>query len=408
MAENLIIRIGSHANEMVHWLVWSPAEKEIIASGELDDATHLFELHDKSISRKVTVLVPGSDVLLKKLNVPAKSKNAMRLAAPYMLEDDIAQEVEQLFFAYADIKTSTGDENCFVAAVAHEQMNTWLNWLSEAEIKHSELIPEVLALPDTNGHWQAVQLSGQIILRQGTWQGTTIDSELWESYSQSWNSSESINIDAYSSLPPTNEDVVVEAKPEELPLALMAQNLDAKSFNMLQGEYKPKVERSPLVKTWAWAAGLAGVALLLNVIIKSITLLNIEQQTNDIEQQIVAKYKKAFPQTKRVRVSTIKSQLKRKLAEIGSGESDAHFLSLLTKTQTAFAQVPSLKPESLKFDGRRNELRLQATARDYQQFEQFKELLEQNRLVVTQGAQNNQGNSVSGSFSISENIGGRS
>lgn len=408
MAEKLIIRIGSHENEVVHWLVWSSTESEIIASGELSDATHLSELSEKSISRKVTVLVPGTDVLLKKLNVPAKSKNALRLAAPYMLEDDIAQDVEQLFFAYADIKTSSGEENCFIATVAQEQMNTWQNWLSKAQIKHDVLVPEVLALPYVEERWQAIQLSNQIILRQGKWQGTTIDNDLWESYSQSWSSPEDINIDAYSSLPTTNMAVSIEAKPEELPLALMAQNLDSQPFNMLQGEYKAKVERSPLVRTWAWAAGFAGVALLLNVIIKSFTLLNLEQQTNEVEQEIIVQYKEAFPQTKRVRVSTIKSQLKRKLAEIGSGESDAHFLSLLTKTQTAFARVPSLKPESLKFDGRRNELRLQATAAGYQQFEQFKELLEKSQLAVTQGAQNNQGDSVSGSFSITENKGGRS
>ena len=32
--EQLLIRLGSNADEAVHWLVWSTSEREIIASGE--------------------------------------------------------------------------------------------------------------------------------------------------------------------------------------------------------------------------------------------------------------------------------------------------------------------------------------------------------------------------------------
>ncbi|WP_274620310.1 GspL/Epsl periplasmic domain-containing protein [Colwellia maritima] len=59
-----------------------------------------------------------------------------------------------------------------------------------------------------------------------------------------------------------------------------------------------------------------------------------------------------------------------------------------------------LKPESLKFDGKRQELRLQAIADDYQHFERFKSALVAENLTVQQGAQNNQGDQVTGSFSI--------
>ena len=74
---------------------------------------------------------------------------------------------------------------------------------------------------------------------------------------------------------------------------------------------------------------------------------------------------------------------------------------MLSTVQPAFAKVPALKPESLKFDGKRQELRLQAIANDYQHFEQFKAELNHANLTVKQGAQKNQGEQVTGSFSIS-------
>ena len=96
------------------------------------------------------------------------------------------------------------------------------------------------------------------------------------------------------------------------------------------------------------------------------------------------------------------------MAEIGATDNDASFLMMLSKIQPAFSQVPQLKPESIKFDGNRNELRMQATANGYQQFEQFKTILESQQFSVSQGAQNNQGDQISGSFSISAAKGGRS
>ncbi|MEW6992203.1 type II secretion system protein GspL [Colwelliaceae bacterium 6441] len=407
MAENLLIRLGSNAADTVHWLVWSQHDQTIIASGELSNAQQLFQLTDKANSRQVTVLVPSCDVVLKSLHVPAKSQKAIRQATPYMLEDALAQEVEQLFFAYGENQKTTTGDNCFVAVVEKEQMVRWQQWLSAADIAAKQIIPDVLAMPNAEENWQAIKVGEQFLLRQGTWQGALFDADLWGIVSKAWQNSENINIDAYSLLPECDESVSIHPQPEELPLALFAQNITQQSFNLLQGEFQVRSDRSPIIKTWAWAAGFAIFALLLNVVFKSTTLWKINNQQTALEQQIIEKYKSAFPKTQRVRVSTIRSQLKRKMAEIGTTNNDASFLAMLTKIQPAFSQVPQLKPESIKFDSKRNELRLQAMANNFQQFEKFKTLLESQQLIVSQGAQNSQGDQISGSFSIREK-GGKS
>jgi general secretion pathway protein L len=436
VAETLFIRLGSQAHDTIHWLILANAtssNSEIIASGELSNAQQLYELSEKAQQRLVNVIVPSCDVLLKKLTVPAKSARAMRLAAPYMLEDELAQDVEQLFFAYKEQPTDAGGHNCFTAVVSHEQMELWLAWLAEANITTSSLLPEVLAMPQHGENWSAITLGNnqeqQIIVRQNTWQGFTVDLPTWHLQCQAFSASnevstnseatestnESTNESAKSdasgkentdvmienySLLPNSDNLLLKPMPEELPMALLAQYYHQSKFNLLQGQYKVKESQNNQSKQWLWVASVAVFALLLNLGFKGVQLWQVNAQQEAIEEEIINTYKQAFPKTKRVRISTIKSQLNQKLMQLGAGDDSEGFLALLVRVKPAFNTVPALKPDTLKFDGKRQELRIQASANNYQAFEQFKAALEQQKLTVKQGAQNAQGDLVTGSFII--------
>lgn len=426
MAETLYIRLGSQAEDEISWLIFSTGEQEIIASGVLTNAEQLTELTEKAAQRVVKVFVPGCDVVLKQLTVPTKLQRAMYSAVPYMLEDELAQDVEQLFFAYADFSDDASGNNFFVAVVEHAQMRSWLTWLKDAKIKTKTMQVDVLAMPLIAGQWSAIALpaasksltQSQVIVRQGNWQGFALDADAWQfaaehvfsaqgSEPQSNQSSNSDNgkdeqpiFAAYSELP-HSERLTLQRVDEELPLALLAQHCHESKFNLLQGQYKVKDIHSKALTSWLWAAGIAACALLLNVGYKSVQLWQLTSQQQQVESQIIADYKKAFPHAKKVRVGTVKSQLKRKIAQQGGASDGEGFLAMLAKVQPAFAKVPELKPESLKFDGKRQELRLQAIASDYQHFERFKNALNTANLTVKPGAQSNQGEKITGSYSIS-------
>lgn len=420
MAEKLFIRLGSQPTDTIHWLILAETdsnETDIIACGELEGAKQLTELTSKAELRRVQVFVPGCDVLLKRLNIPAKSNRAMRLAVPYALEDNFAEEVEQLFFAYADLPKDNEGHNCFTAIVSHNQLQEWLTWLSDAEIVTKSILPETLVMPINDEGWSAIALGGnseqQVIVRQGEWEGFTLDSSTWQLQCQAFSHQQaaevaeneeqdnSIAIEAYSPLA-HSENLAISSMSEELPLALMAKTYRSKPsrFNLLQGQYKVKESRSHAGQQWLWVAGVAVFALLLTLGNKSVQLWQLNAEQEIVENSIIDTYKKAFPKTKRVRISTIKSQLNRELALLGGVSDRKGFLAMFTKVQPAFAKVPGLKPESLKFDGKRQELRLQAKAKDYQTFEKFSIALTSENLTVKQGSQSNQEDGVTGSFTI--------
>ncbi|MFT5758249.1 MAG: general secretion pathway protein L [Alteromonadaceae bacterium] len=426
MLETLYIRLGSHAQDPIHWLIWASAQQEIIASGELNNASQLSELTEKSQQREVISFIPGCDAAIKSLKVPGNSVRALRLAAPYMLEDDLAQDVESLFFAYSVLKKNDQGDNCFIAVVAREQILNWKSWLSDAEIKCKVMIPDVLAMPFDEGQYSAVVLGEQILLRQSQWQGMVVDVSTWQLiaaklFQSNQNKENNLaQINCYSALPdvekinnentdnenPSSEQLSnaqfnVTAMPEELPLALLAQHVDLSLINLLQGEFQVKAQRSPALIPWLWVAGIAGCALLMNVGIKGAQLIQLNVQQQQVEEQIISLYKKTFPETKRVRIATIKSQLTQKMEGIGTSSANHGFLAMMNEIQPAFSAVEQLQAETIKYDGKRNEIRLQAIASDYQTFDNFRSHLEKAKLKVSQGSQNSQGDKISGSFSIS-------
>ncbi|MBA6342428.1 type II secretion system protein GspL [Colwellia sp. MB02u-10] len=409
MGETLFIRLGSQVENKIHWLIKTNGQEDIIASGELPNAKALSQLTEKSTARDVVVFVPASDIAIKRLKVPGSSQRAIRLAAPYMMEETLAQDVEQLCFSFSDTKQDEQGHNCFVAALERKQLELWLQWLANAGIFTESIIPDALALPLDSQSSTAVMLGEQVLIRLGAWQVMSFEANAWPIIAQHFsaqaeNSALADNentILAYSSLPQVPGEIKVEYLPEELPLAILANNHSAK-FNLLQGEFQVKEKRSATKTNWLWVAGIAGVALVLNFTLKGAELYRLSDQQSVIEAQIIANYKAAFPETKRVKVSTVRSQLRQKLAEVGNSDESIGFLSLLVKLEPALASVPEIKPQTLKFDGKRHEVRMQTIAKDYQYFEKLKVALEKAGLTVNLGAQNNQGEQISGSFSITD------
>lgn len=409
MGETLFIRLGSQAESKIHWLVKTNGQEEIIASGELPNAKALAQLAEKSLSRDVVTFVPASDVAIKSLAVPGSSQRAIRLAAPYMLEEELAQDVEELFFAFADLKQNDQGHNCYLAALERAQLLQWQQWLADAGIFCKVIIPDALALPTDTESCHGLMLGEQVLLRLGEWHVMAFEANAWPIVAKQFADSEAeqLKISAYSSLSEVPSSLNVEYLPEELPLVILA-NHHSRKFNLLQGEYQVKEERSATSKSWLWVAGVACCALLLNFTLKGIELYQLSQKQTAIEENIIANYKSAFPEAKRVKVSTIRSLMRQKLADIGDSEESAGFLPLLVKLEPALASVPEIRPQTLKFDGKRQEVRMQTIAKDYQYFEKLKVAFEKAGLSVNLGAQNNQGEQISGSFSITDTSKGRS
>jgi type II secretion system protein L len=131
MAEYLVIRLGSNPQQSAHWII---------------------------------ALVPAETVLTTSVDLPIKSGARLRAALPFALEEQLAEDVENLHFA-----SGRRDDNGLlpVAVVADEQMREWLTTLEAAGIFAEKIIPENHGLAKIPGTMSLLVADDYVMLNDG-------------------------------------------------------------------------------------------------------------------------------------------------------------------------------------------------------------------------------------------------
>ncbi len=391
MSEQLIIRLGSTADAPIWWLVWSQSAQEIIASGRLADAAELTGLAARITNRAATVLVPACDVILKEVAVPTKPNRQLLQAISYMLEEEQAQDIERLLVVFGQAQAAETGYLQQVAVVRREQFVQWLSWVQEAGFNVRRMVPDALMLPDM-AQPVAVELDGQWLLKQQPWQVSCVDSSWWPEYLGLLELPEVLS---YSPWP----QAVLQAHqlaPAELPLALLARQLDISTFTLLQGEYAPKKARNKNYLQWRSSIILAAACAVLYLGSQMLETFRFNQQATAAQAEATSLYKAKFPQE---RITNLKRQVERKLAAAG-GNNSSDLLGYLALVEPAISKSEQMSLDNFRFDQKKAEFKFQATAADFQSFEQLKNQLQQQGQQIEQGALSQVAGKVQGTMTL--------
>ncbi|MEC7133039.1 MAG: type II secretion system protein GspL [Pseudomonadota bacterium] len=394
--EQLLVRLGANHTDPISWLVYSRTEDESIASGELPNAEALSSLTERAGQRSVIALAPSSEILLKWVELPPKAGRKIISAIPFMLEDELATDISQQFFA---IGPKRGDEQA-VAVVSHEKMELWQSWLSEAGLFCDTIIPDVLAVPVTENGWSVLTLGEQLLVRQDTFKGVQGEATwLLPTLVHFTAQQESpITITNYAGIDLSSLPNIEEAQaPLELPMQVLAKEAMQSGFNLCQGDYKVKRKRSGVLNQWRVAAVLAVLALCTSLIDKGFSLYQLKAQNQALSSEINTAVKAGFPNIGTYR--NVRLKLQSELAKLEQGGGSASMLIMLDQLAPAFSAT-DVKPQTLRFDATRTEIRIQAQGKNFEALEQFKRTAENAGFVVEQGAINNRDNGVVGTVSV--------
>ncbi|MGI2066894.1 type II secretion system protein GspL [Shewanella sp. MF08487] len=368
MSERLFIRLGRTAEQACSWLVWSEQEQEIIASGELANAQGLSTLTERAGNRPVDVLVPAAAMTLTSVHLPEKGQRQALKALPFMLEEALAEDVDAMHFT---VGPRDGDA-LSVVAVAHEQMQTWLSCLTEAGLKVKRIVPDCLALPLQECQWAAMNFGNELLLRTGLASGQSLPLPwLPIALEQLKPAQGEVSVASYTEMQLEG----VELKPQslELPMLVLARGILHAPVNLLNGIYTPKREYSKQLMMWKSAAIVIIIACVLALVNKGLNIHQINAQVADLKAQSESIYQQVVPGNSRI--VNLRSQMDSQLRALQGQGSGAEFFTMLDGLQDAFKQVPELKPNSLRFESARNEIRMQVSAKNYAQIEKFKEIV---------------------------------
>src|ERR1700753_1022395 len=126
MAEWLLIRLPRTPEHPATWLTVDPQGNPTgpPQSGPLSLAA------PRALGRRVCALVPGTDVMLAEPEVPTKAGTKLSQVVPFALEEQLADDIDDLHFA---IGKRVGDsQRTPVAVIRRTLMDDWLIALRSA------------------------------------------------------------------------------------------------------------------------------------------------------------------------------------------------------------------------------------------------------------------------------------
>lgn len=405
MSEFLTVRLSSEPQSPVQWLVWSTSQQEVIASGELSSWEQLDELTPYAEKRSCIALLPGNECLIKRVEIPKGAARQFDSMLPFLLEDEVAQDIEDLHLTILD-KDAT---HATVCGVEREWLKQALDTFREANIIFRKVLPDTLALPLEEQGISALQVDQHWLLRQSNYQAVSINEAWLAMFLQSdWvaldDEEQPPTIFSYTALPSDDvqqqSGIEWQAKPAELVMSLLSQQAITSGVNLLTGTFKTK---SSFSKYWRVWQKVAIAACLLVAVIVTQQVLKVQQyeaQAEAYRTESERIFRSVLPGKQRIpTVSYLKRQMNdeaKKYGGSGDGDSLLGWLALLPET---LGQVKAIEVNSIRYDGNRSEVRLEAKSSDFQHFETARVKLEE-KFTVEQGPLNRNGDAVFGSFTL--------
>lgn len=398
MNEFLIVRLSKNKTAVIQWLVWSESQQEVIASGELQDHQDLSELTHYAEGRQLILLVSAANLVLTQLEIPAGANRQLESMLPFLLEDDIAQDVDELHFTVL----AKQNGQAYVCGIDHSWLESILADFRELGFTVRKVLPDALALPTPEEMaLTAAEMDGQWLVKKGPYQAISIDKSWLHFLAQSgWakQGDNYLSLHAFSPLPDlelVQEQHWQNASPQ-LVMQLLAEGAVESKLNLLSGEFKPKSSLGRHLKVWRKAGIAAGVLILVLGINNWLQIQNAESQANAYRSESERIFRQIINKNKIPTVTYLKGELEREEKVLSGGGGDS-VLDWMIKMPQVMKQVPGLKLTSFKYDGSRGEVRLEAQSNDFQTFEKARELLS-DKFTVEQGQLSKSGSLVNGSF----------
>lgn len=385
--------------EAPHYWVLLDRKHRVLDDGVADTLDGV-PIHHRRVTMRIAV-VPGELVTIHSVTIPARSRAKAVAAVPYMLEESLASNVDDLEFRL--LSWVRGGESK-VAVVSRDVMDRWHERLRELPARATGLMPDYLLLPrHTEGRCTvAADGHGRVVIRTGELDGLVIDDnelELW------W---ESMDDEA---LPVAVNNTRQAARLVSLGGVMVNEWHIGESFkDWLQHAHqvpesgnllRRESDRSEAASAAAWtkaAVALLGLALMLRVGIDGYDHVTLAAEEAKLDRDIEATLKEAFPDI--TRIVNPRVQMEQRLKELSRGASGREdFLALLSVVASAVPRGGDASVEEITF--RDNALLVTCRTGDFEALDRLQRRFEQdNRVTSELVSSGSRDNAVSGRFRL--------
>jgi general secretion pathway protein L len=369
-------------------------------------------------------LMPAEAVFLRRVPVPGSSDRDARRAAPFLIEEHLAQTLDS-------VSVETGPKGSdgarFVIAVDMALRESWRRFAAGLGVKPIYAAPDAMVAPGHGADLCIFDFGGRVTLQTSMGDLNAERPDIGERDVERAISEPVIagfERDLADSILPalaarlTLRRVIVSegfdaalAAPEAAPIALKrlptpdlrvcAAALDPDAFAdlppALGAGLASGFDWGDTLRPWRAAAGLALVAVLGLTALSAVQAAVLERRAEAYEQARQDRFAEAFPDTRPVNIEV---QLRRRLASVGAVEAGGGFLELASALASILSEVEGVRVDSLRYDVERGGLAVSALYEDFGDFEALRAAADSRDLVLEDGGARQSADGVQGDFTV--------
>lgn len=410
MADILLIHFNPDKPDIATWSLVNNAGEltTMISHGSLSDATSIAEKH------KTVVLLDNTSVHVDNIKLPIKNRQKLLRAIPFALEEQIADEVDELHFVAGK---SQQDNSTPVAAIKKDTLEAVLNALDQSGIEPDAIIPDSLCLTANSSQWAILLHNNQANLQFNKFNGGEFDRNtlpvIITSILQQKTLEPPEKIILFTQDGESNNETlhdIGEVLPEDIELINVSYNThplvvycghynNAMQLNLLQDAYKPKNKNNIAWQQWRLAATLAIIWIGLHLGSASTEYYELQKENNQLRIQIEKIYKGAFPKSKKIVNARV--QMEQKLKELKGGSSTSEgtsMIALLSDSASALSSEKEITLQTINY--RNNKIDLELTGTNLQAIESLNKKINQQSLMSEITSSSSEKNQVKGNILI--------
>lgn len=364
----------------------------------------------RGLSATLYVFVISPDIVAMQIPRPAGSSSKIKQALPYLLEEQLAEDVDELHFTILNPNDKT---TLSIAVINRALMKECVDSLLSAGLVPQTIIPLWIALPiQEPSHWIVLLNAEYAWVRNGSFGGFSLErsqiSTLIETLSEAqlpkqitWVTSE--NISAELEQCKKRNIVVIEtslegkSKEKNSWLEYAAQQFKpAAGVNLLQGQFNINQQTGSERRWWILAQrlGIAIFAVWFTGLLGQYLFLRGEHFY--LQTQINAVYYEAFPNA--TSVSSPRTIFEREIARVASGTVGTDFLSLLLRIGEVTSNYPQVQLTDIAYV--QNTMTISLIADNFSRLQQLEASLREVGLTVEQEAASSTGGVVTARWKI--------
>ncbi|MDH3375731.1 MAG: type II secretion system protein GspL [Gammaproteobacteria bacterium] len=299
----------------------------------------------------VTGVVPGQDVVIHPLHLPAIGRHKALSAIPYALEDKLSADIDTLHFVL--LQWSPGSESS-VAVVAKDLLHSWVTKLNDAGLNTIALVPEYCLLPTHSRAPITVAKSddGHVHVRGPGTAGMSIDPAMLEFWWQEFDD-KTVSLAVNDNKLAKSFIAAGASRVSEWSLGSdfteWLSNWDdgvrIANYNLLQGLNNGTISGD--TRLFKWAIGIAAATIILSLIADIAEYQVLQRKTARLDREIQAIFTTTFPEV--TRIVNPRVQMEQQLRNLRSGTQGSGDFQYLLSALAQSAPVVQATVEEINY-----------------------------------------------------------